>query len=61
MTMREKIFHSFIISVLFSLLNWFIIKNLIIDVTIIEYIFIEIVLVVSIKLFKSSIIIIYKL
>jgi len=54
MTIKEKIFHSFIISVLFSLLNWFIIKNLIIDVTIIEYIFIEIVLVLSIKLFKFT-------
>jgi hypothetical protein len=54
MTIKEKIFHSFIISVLFSLLNWFIIKNLIIDVTVVQYIFIEIVLVVSIKLFKFT-------
>lgn len=54
MTIREKIFHSFVISILFSLINWFLIKNLIIDVTITQYIFIEIVLIISIKLFKFT-------
>jgi hypothetical protein len=54
MTIGQKIIHSFIISILFSIANWFVVKNLIIDVTIIEYIFIEIVLVISIKLFKFT-------
>ena len=54
MTIREKIFHSFIISIVFSLANWLLIKNFIIDVTVVQYIFIEIVLVISIKLFKFT-------
>jgi hypothetical protein len=54
MTIKEKILHSLAISTLFSLLNWFIIKTFIIDVTIVEYIFIEIVLIISIKLFKFT-------
>jgi len=54
MTIREKIIHSFLISILFSLVNWFIIKTFIINVTILKYIFIEIVLIISIKLFKFT-------
>ena len=54
MTIREKILHSLLISILFSLANWFIIKTFIIDVTIIEYIIIEIILIISIKLFKFT-------
>jgi hypothetical protein len=54
MTIGEKIIHSFLISILFSLSSWFIIKTFIIDLTILEYIFIEIVLIISIKLFKFT-------
>ena len=54
MKVREKIIHSFFISILFSTLNWLIIDNLILNISITKYIFIEIVLVISIKLFKFT-------
>jgi hypothetical protein len=54
MTIREKIIHSFFISILFSITNWFIIDSLILDLSVTKYIFIEIVLIISIKLFKFT-------
>lgn len=54
MTLGQKFFHSFIIGVLFSLLNWLIIDKFIINLSIYTYIFIEIVLVISIKLYKFT-------
>jgi hypothetical protein len=54
MTVREKFFHSFFLGVLFSIINWIIIDNFIINVSILRYIFIELTLVISIKLFKFT-------
>lgn len=51
MSIREKMLHSFIISVIFSFINWMIIDKFIIPLTLGKYIFIEIILVISIKLF----------
>jgi hypothetical protein len=54
MTIREKIVHSLLISILFSTLNWLIIDNFILNLSVTKYIFIEIVLIISIKLFKFT-------
>ena len=54
MTLKEKFFHSFFLGVLFSFFNWIIINNLIINLSIFNYIAIEFVLVVSIKLYKFT-------
>jgi hypothetical protein len=54
MTIKEKIIHGFMLAVLFSVINWLIIDGLIINVSIIEYLFIEITFVLSIKLFKFT-------
>jgi len=54
MTVREKFFHSFLIGILFSLINWLIIDNFIIRVSIFKYILIEFVLVMSVKFFKFT-------
>ena len=54
MTLKEKFFHSFFLGVLFSILNWLIIDKLIINLSITKYIFIELTLVISIKLFKFT-------
>ena len=54
MTVLEKFFHSFVLGCLFSLLNWFLIDKFIIDISIYKYIFIEIILVVSVKFFKFT-------
>ena len=54
MTLKEKFFHSFILGVLFSFINWLIIDKLIVSVSIYKYILIELVLVISIKLFKFT-------
>jgi len=54
MTLKEKVMHSLLLGLLFSFLNWMIINNLIINLSIFQYIFIELTLVVSIKLFKFT-------
>jgi hypothetical protein len=54
MTLKEKFFHSFFLGILFSVLNWLIIDNFIISLSIYEYILIELTLVVSMKLFKFT-------
>jgi len=54
MTVKEKFFHSFLIGILFSLINWLIIDNFIIRVSIFKYILIEFVLVMSVKFFKFT-------
>jgi len=54
MTVKEKFFHSFLIGILFSLINWLIINNFIIRVSIFKYILIEFVLVMSVKFFKFT-------
>lgn len=54
MTIGEKLFHSFILSILFSLICWFIIDKIIIEISVIKYFFIEILLIVSLKLFNFT-------
>jgi hypothetical protein len=54
MTIREKFFHSFIIGILFSIINWLIIDNFIIKLSIFKYILIEFLLVISIKFYKFT-------
>ena len=54
MTIKEKFFHALVIGILFSILNWFIIDCFIIKLSILKYVFIECILIVSIKLFKFT-------
>jgi hypothetical protein len=54
MTIKEKFFHSFIIGILFSIINWLIIDNFIIKLSIFKYILIEFLLVISIKFYKFT-------
>jgi hypothetical protein len=54
MTLLEKIIHGFILGVCFSLLNWLLIDKFVTTLSISQYIFIEIILVISIKLFKFT-------
>jgi hypothetical protein len=54
MTIKKKIFYSFLIGILLSLLNWIIIDNFIVRISIYKYILIEFVLVISIKFFKFT-------
>jgi hypothetical protein len=54
MTIKKKFFYSFLIGILLSLLNWIIIDNFIVRISIYKYILIEFVLVISIKFFKFT-------
>ena len=54
MTLREKVLHSLMLSVTFSLVNWKIIDFFLIDMPFWRYIIIELILVISIKLFKFT-------
>lgn len=52
MRVYEKVIHSFLLSMVFTLANWAIVSNFIIpDLSFFKYIFIEIALVISLKLF----------
>lgn len=54
MTRTEKIVNNLTLGLIFSIINWFLINKLIVKMTFIEYLLIEIVLVISIKLFKFT-------
>jgi hypothetical protein len=54
MTLGEKIFHGFILACLFSIINWLLIDKLIIEISFFKYVLIEIILVLSIKMFKFT-------
>jgi len=54
MTNIEKIIHHFSLSVLFTLINWFIINFFIIEISFIKYFIIEIILVLSLKFYKFT-------
>jgi hypothetical protein len=45
----ENTLHKIILSVLFVFINWLIINNLIVDVSILRYVFIEGIILVSMK------------
>jgi hypothetical protein len=54
MTRKEKMFHSLILSCLFSLLSWFTIDRFITKVSFWQYFFIEFILILSLKLFNFT-------
>lgn len=49
MSRMEKGIHRLFISLVFSLLNWIIIDNLIVELSVGKYIIVEIILVISMK------------
>jgi len=53
--MIEKVIHSSLIAILFSLLNWFIIDKCIITIELWRYCTLEILFVISMKLYKFTI------
>jgi hypothetical protein len=54
MSVREKFLHGFIISILLSVVNWFIIDKLIINIPFWKYFILELIFVVSMKLYKFT-------
>lgn len=54
MSVREKFLHGFIISILLSIVNWFIIDKLIINISFWKYFILELIFVVSMKLYKFT-------
>jgi hypothetical protein len=51
MSIREKIIHSLILGFLFSFINWILVDKFIINLSFWKYFFIEIILVISLKLY----------
>lgn len=45
----EKVIHKLGISLLFTIVNWVIVDNFIVDISFLRYLFIELLLVVSMK------------
>lgn len=54
MTTFEKYTHRFFLGLVFTLVNWTIVKTFIVDVSFLTYLFIEILLVLSMKFFKFT-------
>jgi hypothetical protein len=54
MSVIEKFVHGFIISITLSIVNWFIIDNLIINIPFWKYFILELIFVVSMKLYKFT-------
>jgi|Laugrespbdmm15sn_2_1035079.scaffolds.fasta_scaffold27746_3 hypothetical protein len=54
MTIREKIIHSFFLAIFISIINWLIIFKFIVEISIFKYFLIEIILILSIKLFTFT-------
>lgn len=55
MTIKEKIIHTLILSLMFSIISWLVVDNLIIDISFLKYFLIEIVLIISLKFYKFTI------
>jgi hypothetical protein len=55
MTIGEKIVHTVLISFLFSVICWLITNYFVISLTFIKYFFIEIILIISLKVYKFTI------
>jgi hypothetical protein len=55
MTIIEKTIHHALIAILFSIINWIIIDNFIINISFWKYFIIELLLVSSLKIFKFTI------
>jgi len=54
MKITEKQIHKILLAFLFTLMNWTIVNNIIVEVDLIRWIFIEIILGFSIKLFNFT-------
>jgi uncharacterized protein (DUF983 family) len=54
MSIKEKFIHGFIISILLSVVNWFIINKFIINIPLWKYFILELIFVVSMKLYKFT-------
>jgi|688.fasta_scaffold206681_3 hypothetical protein len=55
MKITSKQVHAVILAFLFSIVNWLIVKNLIIEITFIKWIFIEILFAFSMKLYNFTV------
>jgi len=55
MTIKEKIIHTLILSLMFSIISWLVVDNLIIDISFLKYFLVEIVLIISLKFYKFTI------
>jgi hypothetical protein len=55
MTIKEKIIHTLILSLMFSIISWLVVDNLIIDISFLKYFLIEIILIISLKFYKFTI------
>ena len=54
MTQNKRAIHLLMLGLLFSIINWIIIKKLIVEISIFQYFFIEIILVLSMKTYKFT-------
>lgn len=54
MTVFEKALHRLLLGAIFTITNWLIVKSLIVDVSFYRYFFIELILILSMKLFKFT-------
>lgn len=55
MTQKEKVFHNITLAIFFSIVNWLIVDNLIIPISFWKYLIIELMFVLSQKLFKFTV------
>jgi hypothetical protein len=55
MTIKEKMIHTLILSLMFSIISWLVVDNLIIDISFLKYFLIEIILIISLKFYKFTI------
>lgn len=55
MTLIEKTIHTLILSAIFSIICWFVVDNLIINISFLKYFLIEIILIISLKFYKFTI------
>jgi len=51
MSAVEKILHKLLISIVFSIINWFVIDYFIVEISIIRYFFVEVLLLISMKFY----------
>jgi len=55
MTIKEKMIHTLVLSLMFSIISWLVVDNLIIDISFLKYFLIEIILIISLKFYKFTI------
>jgi hypothetical protein len=54
MTLLEKIIHSILLSILFSVISWLIIDRFVINLSFLRYFLVELILVISLKFYKFT-------